>query len=143
MSGIYQVPDMPAFFGFVRHALNGLQYSTTFISQTGAWYNRQAQVTDANGTTQTITVDPHFGRFDRLNDWDQSVSKKFKIAERQSFEITWNLFNTMNANTIRGWSTTNVNSSSYLQPDKVTPLRPSSTGILAPRIYEWTARYRF
>jgi hypothetical protein len=151
LSGIYSVPDIPLFLGGFK--LGGLQYASTFITQTGAWYGRTADVKDGNGTTRTLTIEPRVGRFDRLNDWDQSVRKKFKIAEKQSLEFTWQLFNTMNANTITGWSSTDVSSSSYLQPyvvrngqvvnDGKMPLRPSSTGILAPRIYEWGISYKF
>jgi len=88
-----------------------------------------------------------------LNDWDQSVSKSFKIAEKQSLKFTWQLFNTMNANTITGWSSTDASASSYLQPyvvrngqvvnDGKTPLRTSATGVLSPRIYEWGVSYKF
>jgi len=139
-SGIYTVPDIPMFVkGF---KLAGVQYSATYIAQDGGWYGRSAQLKDARGTNVTVTMDPHFGRYPWLYNWDQSVKKKFKLGEtKQSLEFTWQLFNSMNANTLRSWNTTNVNSSNYLQPDGVTPLRPSS--ILTPRIYQWGVSYKF
>jgi hypothetical protein len=151
LSGIYGVPGIPLFFHGLK--LRGVQYSSTFVTQNGAWYNRSADIKDANGTTQTVTMENHIARFPRLSDWDQSIRKKFKIAEKQSVEFTWQLFNSTNANTISGWSSTDVSSSSYLQPyivrngqvinDGKTPLRPSSTSVLAPRIYEWGIAYKF
>ncbi len=59
MSGLYGVPDIPLLFGF---KLAGVQYASSFISQNGAWYGRSAQVRDANGTTQTLVMEPHAGR---------------------------------------------------------------------------------
>jgi hypothetical protein len=139
-SGIFSVPDIPLFVkGF---KLGGVQYSASYIAQDGGWYGRSAQVRDARGTNVTLTMDPHFGRYPWLYNWDQSLKKKFKLGEtKQSLEFSWQLFNSLNANTVRSWNTTNVNSSNYLQPDGVTPLRPSS--ILVPRIYEWGISYKF
>jgi hypothetical protein len=146
VSGIYGLPDLPLLPHF---KLSGVQYSSQLISQNQAWYNRQAQVTDANGTTQTITMVNHLGRYPWLTDWDNEIRKKFKLGEgRQTLEFTWQLFNSLNAATITAWQTTNVNSSLYLQKSNPadgfvggTPLQPKS--ILAPRIYEWGVTYKF
>jgi hypothetical protein len=140
LSGIYSVPSIPLFVkGF---KLSGLQYSGTYLAQDGGFYSRSAQVKDGRGTNVSNTMDPRFGRYPWLYNWDQSFKKKFKIAEtKQTLEFSWQLFNSMNANTLRSWNTTNVNSSNYLQPDGVTPLRPSS--ILTPRIYEWGVAWKF
>jgi hypothetical protein len=139
MSGVYGLPDIPMLFGF---KLAGVQYSSSFISQNGTWYGRSAQVRDANGTTQTLVMEAHAGRYPWLNNWDQSVRKRFKLGEtNKSLEFVWELYNSMNASTVRSWSTTTVNSSSYLQPDGITPLRPST--ILVPRIYEWGVTFKF
>ncbi len=62
-------------------------------------------------------------------------------AQGASFEFTWDLFNTTNSNQPRTWRSTSVNSSNYLQPDGVTPLRPAT--IIAPRIYQWGATFKF
>jgi len=66
-------------------------------------------------------------------DWDQRVSKKFKIGERQTIELKWDLFNSVNANPVLTWQSTNSSSSTYLHPGT----------ILTPRIYQWGASYRF
>jgi hypothetical protein len=166
MSGIYGAPAIPLFVkGF---KLAGLQYSTSFISQTSGYYGRSAQVKDASGSTQTLTIDPRVGRYPRLNNWDQQIRKKFKIGEtKQTLEFSWQLFNSLNADTLRSYSSTNSSSSSYLQPvvcsdangvrstpskggcaaglttinNGTTIYRPSS--ILSPRIYEWGVTYKF
>jgi hypothetical protein len=140
MSGIYSVPGIPLFVkGF---KLSGVQYSATYLAQDGGWYSRSADVKDGRGTTNTITMDPRFGQYPWLQNWDQSLKKKFKLGEtKQTLEFTWQLFNSMNANTLRSWSSTDVNSSNYLQTDKVTPLKPNS--ILVPRIYEWGVAWKF
>jgi hypothetical protein len=134
------VPDIPLFVkGF---KLSGLQYSGSYIAQDGNWYGRSAQVRDGRGTNVTVTMDPRFGRYPWLHNWDQGFKKKFKIGETgQTLEFAWELYNSLNSNTLRSWNTTNVNSSNYLQPDGVTPLRPNS--ILAPRIYEWGVSWKF
>jgi hypothetical protein len=150
MSGVYGVPGIPLLFGY---KLSGLQYATSFISQTSSYYGRSAQVRDANGTNRTLLVEGRYGRYPQLNNWDQSVRKKFNLGEgKRSIEFTWELFNSLNANTIRTWGASStptgsnvaalsVNSSSYLQKDGVTPLRPNT--ILSPRIYEWGVAFKF
>jgi Carboxypeptidase regulatory-like domain len=140
MSGVYAVPDIPLFVKSFK--LAGVQYASTFLSQDGGWYSRSATVRDARGSNVSITMDPRFGKYPWLNDWDQSIRKKFKLGESgQTLEFTWELYNSTNAATIQSWRSTSTASSLYLQPDKVTPLRPSS--ILAPRIYEWGVTWKF
>jgi hypothetical protein len=139
MNGIFGIPDIPLIHNF---KLSGVQYGGTITSQNAAYYNRQSQVSDANGTAQVVTMANHFGRYPWLTDWDNEIRKKFKLGEgRQTLEFTWDLFNTMNSATVTAWGSTNTASSLYLQPDKVTPLRPKT--ILAPRIQEWGLTYRF
>jgi hypothetical protein len=121
--------------------LGGVQYSTQFISQNGAWYPRYINVSDINGTAEQMLQQGEMGRYPRLNNWDNEIRKRFKLGESGgSLEFTWDLFNTMNANTIQSWRSTNVSSALYLQPNK-TPLQPAT--ILAPRIYEWGVTYKF
>jgi hypothetical protein len=120
MNGTYELPA-------------GLVWSSTFTSQSGDWYSRSVNVKDALGTTDAVVVQGHLGRYPTVTDWDQRIAKRFRIGERQSIEIRWALYNTLNANTITGWKSTNSSSSTYLVP----------SSILAPRIYEWGASYKF
>jgi hypothetical protein len=146
-NGVYGVPDIPTFIPHFK--LSGVQYSATFVSQNGAWYSRSADVTDANGTKETIVMVNHLGRYPWLSDWDNQIRKKFKVGESHgSLEFTWDLFNTMNAATVQAWQSTDVSSSLYLQKSNPadgfvggTPLQPKT--ILAPRIYQWGVTYKF
>jgi len=140
LSGIYSLPDLLPFLP--KFHLGGVQYSAQFLSQNGAYYPLTINVSDVNGTAEQIISQNHAGRYPWLNNWDNEIRKKFKLGEgRQTLEFTWDLFNSMNANTIQSWKSTNVSSSLYLQPDGKTPLRPSS--VLSPRIYEWGLAYKF
>jgi hypothetical protein len=139
MSGTYGLPSIPLLFG---KKLEGLQYASSVIVQSGEWYGRTAQIDDIRGSGQTVTVEPHVGRFPAPADWDQSFRYKYKFGEsKQSLEFTWEQFNVLNANTIRSWRSTTTGNANYLQPDGRTALRPGS--ILAPRIYEWGIAYKF
>jgi len=164
MSGQYSLPTIPLPF----YKLNGMSWSSTYTAQTSAWYGRSAQIKDVRGDNQTVVVQNHVGRYPALTNWDQSVRKKFKLPGEgnRSLEFTWELFNTLNKNTVRSWNTTTSNSSNYLQPfvcqdaagvhttstkacaagltqigNGTTPLRPNT--ILTPRIYEWGIAFKF
>jgi hypothetical protein len=139
-NGIFALPDLLPFIP--KFHLSGVQYSATMYTQSQGWYGYSSQVTDANGTAQSITMVNHIARYPWLTDWDNEIRKKFKLGEgRQTLEFTWQLANTLNAATITSWRSTSTNSSLYLQPDGKTPLRPG--GILTPRIYEWGVSYKF
>jgi len=143
LNGTYAIPL------FKDKWYGGLQWSSTFSIQNGDWLDRLAQVTNALGTTVVQDVDPHFMRKPEVNDWDQRITKRFKINDRQSVQFTWDLYNTMNRNYVTSYNTTNSSTANYLQPkDPVTGispgiLRPSSTGVLAPRIQQVGVTYRF
>jgi hypothetical protein len=140
MSGIFGLPDLLPFVP--KFHLGGVQYAAQFVSQNGAYFQRVINVTDANGTAQTVVMQNHQARYPWLSNWDNEIRKKFKLGEgRQTLEFTWDLFNTMNANTITAYRSSNVSSSLYLQPDHKTPLQPGT--VLAPRIQEWGLTYRF
>jgi hypothetical protein len=128
LNGIYGIPAIPLHFA----KLDGVQWSSTLTSQSGDWYGRTVNVTNALGTAVSETVQGHYARYPWIKQWDQRISKKFKVAERHSIELRWDLYNTLNINTI---TTVSTNSSSS------TFLRPSA--IFTPRIYEWGASYRF
>jgi hypothetical protein len=110
----------------------GFQWGSTLSSQSGNWYGRSSRVRNALGSTVTVTVESQVDRFGWVHLWDQRFSKVFQIGDRQSIEAQFDLFNTLNVNTVTNHGTT-VGLSSYL--------RPSS--IIAPRIFQLGARYKF
>ena len=120
MNGQYQLPW-------------GLMWAGTYTAQSGSWYGRTVQVKDARGTNVTVGVDPRVGRYQWVNLWDNRISKRFKLTERQSIEGTFDLFNTVNINTITAWSV--ASGSTYH--------KPTSTGIIAPRVFKLGVRYKF
>jgi len=109
----------------------GLMYATSFVGQSGDWYGRDVQIRDANNTLVTVQVEPHVARYDWVKLWDNRVSKRVKLWGNQSVEGLFDLFNTLNVNTIT--SQTNRNGSTYLQP----------TEIIAPRVFRLGVRYKF
>lgn len=109
----------------------GFKWAGTFSSQTGAWYPRTAQLAAADGTTVTMNVEQRAGRYNWVTLWDNRVSKTFRISEHQSLEGIFDLFNSMNANTITAWS--NASGATYHRP----------TAILPPRIFRLGAKFRF
>jgi hypothetical protein len=137
MSGQYGLPDLPYFPG---HKIGGIQWSSTYTAQSGDWYDRLANVTNAVGTTVAQDVQPHMGRYPWTKDWDQRITKRFKITDKQNVEVRWDQYNIMNSNTVQTYGSLNSSSSTYFQPNG-TPLSPKT--ILPPRIYEWGVSYRF
>ena len=108
-----------------------LMYAASFVGQSGEWVGREVQIRDANNTLVTLRVEPHLARYDWVNIWDNRVSKRFKTWGNQSVEGLFDLFNTLNVNTIT--SQTVRNGSTYLQP----------TQIIAPRVFRLGVRYKF
>jgi len=115
MSGTYDLPF-------------GLLYGATLTSQSGDWYTRTAQVANALGTTLTQTVEGQFFRRDRVTLWDNRISKRFKVAENQTFEVGGDLYNTLNTNAVTSMST-NSSSSAYLKPTDIIPARIFKLGL--------------
>jgi len=141
MSGQYGLPDVPYWSG---HKIGGIQWSSTYTAQSGDWYDRTADVTNGLGTKVTQDVDPHFGRYPWTKDWDQRITKRFKITDKQNVEVRWDQYNIMNANTVQTYGSIDSSSSTYFQSGVRAPgpvLAPKT--ILAPRIYEWGVSYRF
>jgi hypothetical protein len=138
MNGTYSLPALPLFVG--HKSLGGFQYASSFVSQSGAWYGRSASVVNSRNSTVSQTIEGQVGRYPWIADWDNRISKKFKIGDRMSFEAKWDLYNSLNANTITSWKSTSTASSSYLQPNG-TPLQPSA--IFPQRIYEWSGSFKF
>ena len=118
LSGTYELPW-------------GLMYGTSFIGQSGEWYGRDAQIRDGNNTLVTVRVESHVARFDWVKIWDNRISKTFKTWGGQSVEGLFDLFNSLNVNTIT--DQTSRNGSTYLQP----------TEIIAPRVFRLGVRYKF
>jgi len=139
----YGLPAIPFLPG---HKLDGIQWTSTYTAQTGEWYDRLAQVTNATGSTIVQDVGPHMGRYPWTKDWDQRITKRFKITDKQNVEFRWDLYNTMNSNTIQTFGSLNSSTKGYFQTTATgapttIPLQPKT--ILAPRIYEWGVSYRF
>ena len=133
----YEIPGIPL---PGNKSFHGLMWTGTYILQSGNYYTRSAQVTDANKTVDTLVVNGQFGRYPAIGDWDNRITYRYKIKDRETLEIRWDLYNTTNANYVTAYKSTTVNSSTYLQPDG-HPLVPST--IVAPRIMEYGASFKF
>ncbi len=106
-------------------------YAASYVGQSGEWYGRDVQIRNALNSLVTVRVEPHAGRYDWVNVWDNRISKRVKVWGNQSVEGLFDLFNTLNVNTIT--AQTNRNGSTYLQP----------TEIIAPRVFRVGVRYKF
>jgi hypothetical protein len=129
MNGTYDLP------------WHGIKYSTAYQIQTGQYYGRFVNVTDANGSTKSVQVEQHAGRYPAVRLWDNRVAKVFKIGDRQTIEGMFDLYNTLNANTILQVITTNSNT--FLEPLAANGSSTSATPILPARIFKLGVRYRF
>jgi hypothetical protein len=119
MSGTYELPL-------------GLMYGSTLTTQSGDWFNRQAQVTNALNSNVNQTVEGQFFRRDRVTLWDNRVAKRFRLREGSSLEVGGDLYNTLNSNAVISMST-NSSSSAYLKP----------TEIIAARIFKIGLKWKF
>ena len=109
----------------------GITYASSYLAQSGDYYFREVQIRDALNTLVAIRINPQAGRYEWTKIWDNRFSKRFKTFGTQTLEGEFNLFNSLNANTIT--AQTNRVGSTYLQP----------TEILAPRIFRLGVKYRF
>jgi hypothetical protein len=109
----------------------GFMWAGTFSAQSGNWYDRTVQKRNALGDNETVTVERRVGRYPWVNLWDNRISKKFTIADRHIIEGTFDLFNTLNINTITGWSV--ASGSNYHRP----------SGWITPRIFKLGIKYKF
>ncbi len=137
MNGSYQLPF-------------GLMWSTSFSAQSGQWINLGVQAKNALGTNVTQIVKYQYQRLPWVNVWDHRFAKKFKIGDRQSIEGDFDLFNSMNINTITGVSTTGfasgsnvaaIGTSNFQQLNGGYVLKP--TDIISPRIFQLSVKYKF
>jgi hypothetical protein len=118
LSGIYQLPW-------------SITYSTSFTAQSGDYFFREVQIRDALNTQVAIRINPQADRYEWTKLWDNRFAKRIKTFGNQSIEGTFDLFNTLNVNTVT--AQTNRNGATYLQP----------TEIIAPRVFRLGVRYRF
>ena len=118
LSGSYQLPW-------------GITFASSLNAQSGDYFFREVQIRDALNTQVAIRIDPQAGRYEWTKLWDNRFSKRIKTFGNQSIEGTFDLFNTLNTNTIT--AQTNRNGATYLQP----------TEIIAPRVFRLGVRYRF
>ena len=135
MNGAYELPAIPAFLpGALHKGFGGFVWSGTFTSQKGDWYGRSAQVKDLLGTTETILMDGHYGRYPAVTDWDNRITKRIRFGEKgRSLELKWDLYNSLNASTVTAFKSTNSSASTFLVPSTILP----------GRIYQWGASFKF
>jgi hypothetical protein len=125
----------------------GFRYSATFNAQSGDWYGRTVQLRNALNSTVSLSVEPQVGRYEWVKVWDNRVSKTFKLGDRNSIEGTFDLFNTMNVNTVLRQGTTQTagaSNATYGKPVSGGGIDASAaSSIVAPRIFRLGARWRF
>jgi hypothetical protein len=125
----------------------GFRYSATFNAQSGDWYGRTVQIPNALNSTVSLTVEPQVGRYDWVKVWDNRVSKTFQFGDRHSVEAMFDVFNTLNVNTVLNQVTTQI--AGGTKADYGTPLAgggidaSAASSIVAPRILRFGARWRF
>lgn len=120
---------------------HGIKYSTAYQIQSGAWYPRSVNVTNANGQTVAVQVEQQAGRYPYVKLWDNRVAKVFKIGDKQTVEGMFDLYNTLNANTVLQVITTN--GPNFMQPLASNGSSTSASPILPARIFKLGIRYRF
>ena len=81
------------------------------------------------------------GRYPWANLWDQRFTKKFRIGDKQSVEAYYEVFNTLNVNTITSQGTT-IGTSNFVK-DPAGNFVAKPTAILSPRISQFTVKFRF
>jgi len=129
MNGTYAVP------------WHGIKYSSAYQVQSGAWYGRSVNIANANGQNVNVQVEQQAGRYPSVKIWDQRVSKLFKMGDRQSIEGMFDLYNTLNANTILSQITTN--GPTFGEPLANGSGSTASAPILPGRIFKLGVRWRF
>jgi hypothetical protein len=91
-----------------------------------------AQVTNALGSSVNQVVEGQFFRKDRVSLWDNRIAKRFQLNDWSTFEVSGDLYNTLNTNSVTNMST-NSSSSAYLKPTEVIPAR----------IFKFGAKWKF
>lgn len=117
----------------------GFEWASTFTGQTQNWINRGVQVRNGLNSNVTQMIAYNVTRLSWVKLWDNRLSKRFKIGDKQSVEATFDLFNSMNVNTVTNVGST-IGPASFKGLDG-SLYRPSA--IIAPRIFQIGARYKF
>ena len=140
----------------------GIKLSTAFRPQVGEAHNRTVRVdcdrlvpvgqtcAQAGGKVPTqgsfdFIVEPdgsHGDFYPTVKLVDFSVGKEFTIERFGKLAANFQLFNALNSNTVRGWTTT---SSTTNNPGDTTlvPTFQRPTSILNPRIFRLQAQWKF
>jgi hypothetical protein len=140
----------------------GLKLSTAYRPQIGEAHNRTIRVdcdrlvpvgqtcAQAVGRAPTqgsfdLTVEPegsHDNFYPTVHLVDFSVGKEFSLERIGKISANFQLFNALNSNTVRGWTTT---SSTTNNPGDTTlvPTFRRATSILNPRIFRLQAQWKF
>ncbi len=140
----------------------GLKLSTAFRPQVGEAHSRTVRVdcdrvvgagqtcAQAGGKAPTqgsfdLTVEPdgsHGDFYPTVKLVDFSVGKEFALEKFGKLVANFQLFNALNSNTVRGWTTT---SSTTTNPGDTTlvPTFRRATSILNPRIFRLQAQWKF
>jgi hypothetical protein len=119
----------------------GLKFASVYNVQQGAWYSRTERIKNALNSTVNVVAEGHFGRYPWVKLWDNRVSKTFQIGDKQTIEGMFDLYNTLNANTLLSQVTTN--GPTFLYPTAAASGATSATPILPARIFKLGIRYRF
>jgi hypothetical protein len=109
-----------------------ITYATSFLAQSGDYFVREVQVRDGSATNVVVRVEPQAGRYGWTKIWDNRIAKRIKTFGNQSIEAEFNVYNTLNVNTITSQNN-RVGATTYLQP----------TEIIAPRVMRVGVKYRF
>lgn len=117
----------------------GFRWATNYTAQSGNWIPQQLQVKNNLGVNVVLTLATEQQRYPWVNIWDQRFSKIFKLSDKQSIEGDFEVFNTVNANTVTGVGST-IGTAAFKGLDG-SLYRPNA--ILSPRIFQFTAKYKF
>jgi hypothetical protein len=109
----------------------GFLYGTALTAQSGDWYGRDIQVRNGLNAVVNIRIEQQVARYPWVYLWDNRISKRVSLPKGQSIEAMFDLFNSLNINTVT--SQVIRNGSTYGQP----------TDIIAPRVFRLGLRYRF
>jgi hypothetical protein len=134
----------------------GIRFTGTFNAQQGAPYNRTQQFTAAlrnilnpDGTTRTtnlrqgtgaITVENNAYYLPTAKLTSVRAEKKFRIAERQSLDAMFDLYNMFNWNTV---TARNAVTSRVAVNGVQIPTFGTATNVMPPRIFKLGVRYNF